>query len=172
MSTCSRAISTPFGDFTITATADGVRAVAFGSLPLSDEMGAADTGAVAGAEARSDTGAMAVLDQAAGQLVQYFSGQRRVFTVPLDMPDMPPFQSRALAAMQRIGYGDTATYAQLAAEAGNPKAARAAGSACANNPIPIIIPCHRVVPTSGGTGNYGGGAQLKERLLHFEGQAN
>lgn len=164
MSTFSRTISTPFGDFTITATADGIRAVAFGSRPLIDELGAADTGA--------EPGAAAMLDQAEAQLGEYFSGQRREFTLPLDLPGLSPFHARALAAMQQIGYGDTATYAEVAAAAGSPKAARAAGSACAKNPVPIVIPCHRVVPTSGGMGNYGGGAQLKEQLLHFEAQGN
>jgi methylated-DNA-[protein]-cysteine S-methyltransferase len=99
----------------------------------------------------------------AGEVVD-FSG------FPVDLGKQPPFRTRVLEACRRIPYGRTMTYAQLAAKAGNPHAARAAGSAMSHNPVPIIIPCHRVLRTGGGLGGFSspGGVSLKERLLAME----
>lgn len=103
------------------------------------------------------------------QLEEYFAGERREFTLPLDLGSASGFRLRALEAMGRIPYGETVTYAELAGRAGNPRAPRAAGHACATNPIPIVLPCHRVLGSDGRLHGYGGGLHVKERLLRLEG---
>lgn len=87
----------------------------------------------------------------------------------VDLSLLSPFEQRALEALQRIPRGEVRTYAWLAREAGNPAAIRAAGNACAKNPIPFVVPCHRVVPSSGGVGSYGYGSPMKRELLSREG---
>jgi methylated-DNA-[protein]-cysteine S-methyltransferase len=110
------------------------------------------------------------LDQERRELEDYFEGRRQKFDVPVDWSlTAPGFRNRALHAVARIPFGKTKTYAEIAKEAGNPRAFRAAGTACGYNPIPLIVPCHRVVPSSGGIGNYGGGPELKRALLDLEG---
>src|SRR5512132_753872 len=110
------------------------------------------------------------LDEERRELEEYFEGRRTEFDVPVDWTlTAPGFRIRALPAVARIPYGRTKTYAEIAESAGNARAFRAAGTACGHNPIPIIVPCHRVVPSSGGVGNYGGGAEMKRGLLDFEG---
>jgi methylated-DNA-[protein]-cysteine S-methyltransferase len=103
------------------------------------------------------------------ELEQYFAGQRREFTIPLDWAGATGFRLRALEAMSRLPYGETVTYGELAARAGNPRAARAAGHACATNPIPIVVPCHRVIGSDGTLHGYTGGLRYKEFLLRLEG---
>ena len=110
------------------------------------------------------------LDQERRELEDYFEGRRHDFDVPVDWSlTSPGFRSRALHAVARIPYGKTKTYTQIAKTAGNPRAFRAAGTACGHNPIPLIVPCHRVVQSGGGIGNYGGGPEMKEALLELEG---
>jgi methylated-DNA-[protein]-cysteine S-methyltransferase len=110
------------------------------------------------------------LDEERRELEEYFEGRRTEFDVPVDWTlTSPGFRSRALHAVARIPYGRTKTYAEIAESAGNARAFRAAGTACGHNPIPLIVPCHRVVPSSGGVGNYGGGSEMKRGLLDFEG---
>jgi methylated-DNA-[protein]-cysteine S-methyltransferase len=110
------------------------------------------------------------LDEERRELDEYFEGRRREFDVPVDWSlTSPGFRSRALHAVARIPYGKTRTYAEIAKSAGNARAFRAAGTACGHNPIPLIVPCHRVVPSSGGVGSYGGGPEMKRGLLDFEG---
>ena len=96
------------------------------------------------------------------------AGKRFRITLDLSLAH-GDFRRRALEAARRIPPGETATYGDLAAEAGSPRAARAVGSAMATNPIPIVVPCHRVVPSTGGLGNYGGGVEIKALLLDLEG---
>jgi methylated-DNA-[protein]-cysteine S-methyltransferase len=103
------------------------------------------------------------------QLEEYFAGERRVFTMPLDLSAARGFRLRALEAMGRVPYGETVTYSELAARAGNPRAARAAGHTCATNPIPIVLPCHRILGRDGGLHGFTGGIHLKEQLLRLEG---
>ncbi|MFC3849450.1 methylated-DNA--[protein]-cysteine S-methyltransferase [Corynebacterium hansenii] len=119
-----------------------------------------------------DPDARAILDVARRQLTEYFAGERREFDVPLDVDLGDGFRGRALAALTRVPFGETVTYGGLADAAGYPKAARAAGTACSTNPLAIFIPCHRVVPASGGIGKYGGGEPMKRALLELEGTAN
>lgn len=109
------------------------------------------------------------LDDVRRELDEYFDHRRRDFDLALDWRLSHGFRSKVLHNIARIPYGKTATYAEMAAEAGSPNAYRAAGSACGSNPIPVVVPCHRVVATGGGLGGYGGGVDLKEYLLHFEG---
>jgi methylated-DNA-[protein]-cysteine S-methyltransferase len=110
------------------------------------------------------------LDEERRELEQYFEGKRDHFEVPVDWALTPAgFRNRALHAVARIPYGKVKTYTEIAKAAGSPRAFRAAGTACGHNPIPVIVPCHRVVPSSGGIGNYGGGPDMKRALLDFEG---
>jgi len=101
------------------------------------------------------------------QLDEYFAGERKVFDLDL-APDATPFQASVLEALQCIPYGETRTYAEIAATIGNPKAVRAVGGANGNNPIPIIIPCHRVVGSNGTLTGFGGGLDTKRFLLDLE----
>jgi methylated-DNA-[protein]-cysteine S-methyltransferase len=113
--------------------------------------------------------APAQLDLARRELDLYFEGRLRDFDLPLDWQLSKDFRRRALRAVARIPYGKTRTYMQVATSAGNERAVRAAGSACGSNPIPIVVPCHRVLRTGGGLGGYGGGLPMKESLLKLEG---
>lgn len=110
------------------------------------------------------------LDLERRELDEYFEGRRENFDVPVDWSLTPKgFRNRALHAVARIPYGRTKTYAEIAKAAGNPRAFRAAGTACGHNPVPLIVPCHRVVQSGGGIGNYGGGPEMKRALLDLEG---
>lgn len=112
--------------------------------------------------------AMPVLTQARHQLDEYFDGRRHQFELPLDWTLTTAFRREVLRATVAIPYGQTASYREVATVAGRPKAVRAAGSALATNPLPIIVPCHRVLRTDGGIGQYLGGAAAKRRLLTLE----
>jgi methylated-DNA-[protein]-cysteine S-methyltransferase len=113
--------------------------------------------------------APARLDEVRRELEEYFESERKDFDLPLDWRLSRGFRSKVLHHIARIPYGETATYAEMAARAGSPTAFRAAGSACGSNPIPLVVPCHRVVATGGGLGGYGGGIEVKEYLLRLEG---
>lgn len=105
----------------------------------------------------------------ARELEQYFSGKRKAFDVDVDLSGLTPFQSRVLAATAKIPFGEVSTYGTVAKRAGNPKASRAAGGALNSNPIPIVVPCHRVVGSTGALVGYAGGLDAKKRLLAIEG---
>jgi len=110
------------------------------------------------------------LDEERRELEEYFDGKRDQFDVPVDWALTPSgFRNRALHAVARIPFGETRTYGQIAKQAGNERASRAAGTACGRNAIPLIVPCHRVVQSGGGVGNYGGGPEMKRALLDLEG---
>ena len=109
------------------------------------------------------------LDEPRRELDEYFEGTRRRFEVPLDWRLTRGFTRRVLEATARIPYGATATYKQVATEAGNALAFRAAGNALGSNPIPIIVPCHRILHSGGGLGGYTGGLDRKRVLLGVEG---
>lgn len=110
--------------------------------------------------------------EACRQLVEYLHGMRQLFDLSLDMSGIPAFQQEALKATLAIPYGQTATYAEIAAAISHPSAARAVGGAEATNPIPLVIPCHRVVGSDGKLHGYGGpgGISLKAKLLELENQ--
>ncbi|MGH9025496.1 MAG: methylated-DNA--[protein]-cysteine S-methyltransferase [Acidimicrobiia bacterium] len=109
------------------------------------------------------------LDPVRRELDEYFAGQRRQFDVPLDWTLTRGFGRKVLEITNRIPYGSTSTYRVVAGQAGSPRGARAAGNALGANPIPVIVPCHRVLHTTGGLGGYGGGLENKEFLLRLEG---
>jgi methylated-DNA-[protein]-cysteine S-methyltransferase len=113
--------------------------------------------------------APARLDDARRQLDLYFEGKLTEFELPLDWRLSKDFRLRALRAIARIPYGQTRSYTQIAGSAGNERAVRAAGTACGSNPIPIVVPCHRVLRSGGALGGYGGGLPMKEALLELEG---
>ena len=108
------------------------------------------------------------LDRAARELDEYFAGGRRAFDLPLDFRLSSGFRRSVLAHLPDIGYGRTESYAQVAAAAGSPRAVRAVGSACASNPLPLVVPCHRVVRSDGSFGGYRGGPEAKRLLLTLE----
>jgi methylated-DNA-[protein]-cysteine S-methyltransferase len=108
-------------------------------------------------------------DDARRELDEYFAGERRRFDLRLDRRLMQPFAAEVLAATSRVGYGQLATYGEIAARIGRPTAARAVGAALGSNPIPIVVPCHRVVGAGGKLTGYAGGLHRKERLLALEG---
>jgi methylated-DNA-[protein]-cysteine S-methyltransferase len=104
-------------------------------------------------------------------LAAYLEGEGTRLDLPVDLRLMrAPFRRQVLETLHReVGRGETVTYGALAARAGHPRAARAVGSACARNPVPIVVPCHRVLPGAGGIGSYGGGPERKRALLELEG---
>ncbi|MEW6747303.1 MAG: methylated-DNA--[protein]-cysteine S-methyltransferase [Planctomycetota bacterium] len=102
------------------------------------------------------------------QLSEYFAGDRRLFELPI-RPLGSAFQQRIWRCLERIPYGETRSYGEVAEAAGAPRAARAVGLACGANPLPIVIPCHRVLAAGGRPGGFGGGLELKRRLLELEG---
>jgi methylated-DNA-[protein]-cysteine S-methyltransferase len=108
------------------------------------------------------------LEPVARELRSYLDGSTREFTFPLD-PRGTPFQMSVWEALQEIPYGQVRSYASVAARIGKPRAVRAVGAANGSNPIPILIPCHRVIGSNGTLTGYGGGLGLKERLLRLEG---
>jgi methylated-DNA-[protein]-cysteine S-methyltransferase len=111
----------------------------------------------------------APLDPVRRELEEYFAGRRRAFDVDLDWSLIGPFGMRVLRVTSEIPYGGVLSYAEVAAEAGSPRGSRAAGNALGSNPIPIVIPCHRVLRSGGALGGYGGGLDRKRWLLTLEG---
>lgn len=112
--------------------------------------------------------APARLDEERRELDAYFSGRRRAFELPIDWQLSHGFLLRARKEIAAIPYGETRTYTDLARGAGNERAVRAAGSACSRNPIPLVVPCHRVLRSDGSLGGYAGGLEMKQRLLELE----
>jgi methylated-DNA-[protein]-cysteine S-methyltransferase len=109
------------------------------------------------------------IERARRELAEYFAGRRRDFDLELDLRGTPEFHRRVLAQLRGVGYGETTTYGALAARVGSPRAARAVGTVMNRNPLPIVLPCHRVVGASGSLVGYGGGLERKEWLLRLEG---
>lgn len=158
-----RSIDTPVGKLLLAATDQGLVRVAYASEghdSVLTTLAQSISPRVLNAPAR--------LDAAAREIDEYFTGGRVSFDMPLDLRLSRGFRREVLAQLLGIGYGKTATYAWVAAAAGNPKAVRAAGSACATNPIPVVIPCHRVVRSDGTIGRYAGGSDIKKALLALE----
>ena len=159
-----RTVDTPVGPLLLAATEQGLVRVAY-----------PNQGHDAVLQALADRVSPRVLhapgrlDPVARQLDDYFAGRRQRFDVPLDWRLLTGFRSTVLHHLAiDVDYGHTASYAALAALAGNPKAVRAVGSACATNPLPVVVPCHRVVRSDGAIGNYAGGVEAKRTLLELE----
>ena len=161
-----RTVDSPVGSLLLAATEAGLVRVAYASEGH-------DTVLQALADRISPRvlNAPARLDGAARELDEYFAGQRRGFELPLDWQLSAGFRRAVLSHLGDIGYGQTASYAAVAALAGNPKAVRAAASACATNPLPLVVPCHRVIYSDGRIGRYLGGPEAKRALLLLEAAA-
>jgi len=147
-------IDSPIGLITVIANDLGVSQIWFGDLE--------DNG-YGTACARTN------LSDAVDQLRDYFDGNRTTFTMPIDRQHRRGFRGEVLDALERVQFGSVVTYGELARRSGRPNAARAVGTAMATNPIAIVVPCHRVIPSSGGIGKFGGGLSAKEWLLRLEG---
>lgn len=157
-------LESPLGTLLIAVTDRGVVRVAYpdeGRDRVLDELAAQVSPRILAAPERTDA--------ARRELEEYLAGTRRVFDVPVDWALVHGFATRVLRATARLPFGATSTYGQVAAEAGSPRAARAAGNALGSNPIPIIVPCHRVLHADGGLGGYSGGLERKRYLLQLEG---
>jgi methylated-DNA-[protein]-cysteine S-methyltransferase len=158
-----RTIDTPVGDLLLAATEQGLVRVAYarqGHDKVLESLAALISPRVLRAPDR--------LDEVARQFEQYFAGQRRAFDLPLDWRLSRGFRRDVLAHLPDIAYGHTASYAEVAAAAGSPRAVRAVGTACASNPLPVVVPCHRVVRSDGTAGGYVGGLEAKTTLLTLE----
>ena len=159
-----RTVDTPVGPLLLAATEQGLVRVAYpnqGHDAVLQALADRISPRVLHAPAR--------LDPVARQLDDYFAGRRRRFDVPLDWRLSTGFRSTVLHHLATdVDYGRTASYAALAALAGNPRAVRAVGTACATNPLPVVVPCHRVVRSDGAIGNYAGGVEAKRTLLDLE----
>jgi len=149
-------IDTPIGPLALTAGSAGLVRIDFGPIARASDPG-------------DDPAAEAVLSQAEAELSEYFAGKRQTFTVALDRSGRRGFRGEVLSHLEDVPYGETISYGELAAESGRPGAARAVGTAMATNPLPIVVPCHRVTRAGGVMGNYGGGVDTKEQLLRLEG---
>jgi methylated-DNA-[protein]-cysteine S-methyltransferase len=162
-STYTKTLSTAVGSITVRCSDHGLREVT-----LNGVSGRARAGAV---EANGQKAAGARLaHRAARELEEYFAGKRQRFEVPLDL-DGTVFQKKVWAALRTIPYGETRSYGDIARQVGNPRGARAVGMANHDNPIAIIVPCHRVIASDGGLGGYGGGLKTKSYLLWHEQQS-
>ena len=161
-----RTIATPVGELLLAGTGRGLVRVAF-PRQGHDEVLASLAQTVSPRILR----APGRLDQASRQLGEYFDGRRTVFDLPLDFRLATGFRRAVLAHLPAIPYGRTESYAQVAAATGSPKAVRAVGTACARNPLPVVVPCHRVVRSDGTAGGYAGGPDAKHVLLTLESAA-
>lgn len=161
-----RTVDSPVGSLLVAATRDGVVRVAF---EVEDHERVLESlGTTIGPRILRGGERLDVL---ARELDDYFAGHRRGFDVPLDLRLARGFRRAVLQHLEEIPYGATESYAQVAVAAGSPRAVRAVGSACATNPLPIVIPCHRVLRSDGALGGYLGGLPAKERLLALEAAA-
>ena len=158
-----RTTDSPVGPLLLAATPAGLVRVAFEREHHDDVLMELST-AISPRILRSPRG----VDDVARQLDEYFAGRRRVFEVPVDLQLSKGFRRAVLEHLREIPYGVTESYTAVAGAAGNPGAVRAAGSACATNPIPLVVPCHRVVRRDGTYGQYRGGTEAKHALLTLE----
>jgi methylated-DNA-[protein]-cysteine S-methyltransferase len=151
------------GPLSVAATDRGVVKIVFSTGPRSDFHAWLDTHAAGAARVR----ALPILDEAVKQLRDYFAGTLSVFTLPLDLRGTE-FQLRVWQKLREIPYGETITYGELAERLTQPGAQRAVGLANGANPVPIVVPCHRVIAAGGRLGGFGGGLDAKRRLLALE----
>jgi methylated-DNA-[protein]-cysteine S-methyltransferase len=162
-----RIVDTPVGPLLLAATEQGLVRVAYPNQGHD-----AVLQALADRVSPRVLHAPARLDPVARELDDYFAGRRQRFDLPLDWRLSTGFRSTVLHHLATdVDYGRTASYGALAALAGNPKAVRAVGTACATNPLPVVVPCHRVVRSDGAIGNYAGGVEAKRTLLELEAAA-
>ncbi len=161
-----RTVDSPVGPLLLAATTEGLVRIAFereGHDAVLARLATAISPRVLRAAHR--------LDPVATQLDEYFAGHRRAFEIPTDLQLAHGFRRTVLDRLRAIPYGTTASYTAIAVAAGSPRATRAVGSACATNPLPLVVPCHRVVRSDGSIGQYGGGPEIKRALLAMEAAA-
>jgi methylated-DNA-[protein]-cysteine S-methyltransferase len=156
-------IDSPVGPLLVAATERGVCRISFDPEPERDLEALASA---FGARVLRTPGPV---EEARRELDQYFDGRRRAFELPIDLTTLPVFQRTVLEELVRVPFGQVETYGGLAARVGRPRAARAVGGALNRNPVPIVVPCHRVVGSTGKLVGYGGGLERKESLLVLEG---
>jgi methylated-DNA-[protein]-cysteine S-methyltransferase len=158
-----RTVDTPVGTLLLAATPVGLVRVAYdveGHDAVLARLATTVSPRILAAPAR--------LDDAAHQLDEYFAKRRTTFALPVDLRLTEGFRRNVVEHLRDIGYGRRESYAAVAAAIGHPRAVRAVGTACAHNPLPVVIPCHRVVRSNGATGQYVGGPVAKLRLLDLE----
>ncbi len=161
-----RVVDSPVGRLLLAATPEGLVRVAFdreGHEAVLAELALAVSPRILQSPRR--------LEEVARQLDEYFAGHRHRFEVPIDLQLVHGFRRTVLDRLGDIAYGATASYAAVAAAAGSPAAVRAVGTACAVNPVPVVLPCHRVVRSDGSIGQYRGGTEAKRTLLAMEAAA-
>jgi methylated-DNA-[protein]-cysteine S-methyltransferase len=155
-------VDSPLGPLLVAATPRGLVRLSYGAegQVLED---------LAGRVSPRILEAPARLDEVRRELDEYFDGHRSEFDLPIDWSLTRGFTGKVLRATAQIDFGKTSTYAEVAGRAGSPRAVRAAGNALGANPIPVVVPCHRVLRTGGALGGYTGGVERKEFLLRLEG---
>jgi methylated-DNA-[protein]-cysteine S-methyltransferase len=155
-------VDSPLGPLVVAATQRGLARVSYGDEDaVLLELAAKLSPRILESPAR--------LDVARRELAEYFEGKRQTFDLPLDWSLTRGFASKVLRQTARIPFGQTSTYAEVAGRAGSPRAVRAAGNALGANPMPVVVPCHRVLRTGGALGGYTGGIERKQFLLGLEG---
>ncbi|WP_446665124.1 methylated-DNA--[protein]-cysteine S-methyltransferase [Flexivirga sp. B27] len=161
-----RTIDSPLGALLLAATERGLVRVAYEREDFDRVLGT-----IADRVSPRILRSTARLDDAARELDEYFASHRTTFDLPLDHALSSGFRAEVQRSLPSIGYGRTASYGEVATLVGRPKAVRAVGTACATNPLPIVVPCHRVVRSDGSLGQYVGGVDAKTTLLTMEGAA-
>ncbi|RLP67746.1 methylated-DNA--[protein]-cysteine S-methyltransferase [Mycetocola reblochoni] len=156
-------LDTPLGGVLVAATERGLVRVAFDTEGTEQVL--ETLAARIGARILFAPGSF---EETSRQLDQYFTGRRREFSLGLDRRLSTGFRRTVQVALPELPYGTTVSYGRLAATVGNPRAVRAVGTACATNPLPIVVPCHRVIRSDGRLGGYVGGEQAKSRLIELE----
>ena len=166
--TCPRAswshVQSPIGQLSVAVSAKGVCEIGFGWIE--DDVNFAGRLIERGYQPVRDDKA---IERVASELNAYLSGEQERFNVPVDLSGLTEFSRSVLAATASVPFGETRTYGEIARSIGQPGASRAVGNALNKNPVPLIVPCHRIVPTGGGIGNYAGTPQVKAQLLALEG---
>jgi methylated-DNA-[protein]-cysteine S-methyltransferase len=156
-------VDTPIGTLLIAATERGFCRIAYDAEPEQELDGLARAFGVRVLRSAPP------IDPARRQLDEYFEGHRERFELPLDIAVLADFNRRVLGELARVPYGEVVTYGELAARSARPRAARAVGTVMNRNPLPIVLPCHRVIGANGKLVGYGGGLERKEALLRLEG---
>ncbi|SFL09656.1 methylated-DNA--[protein]-cysteine S-methyltransferase [Geodermatophilus ruber] len=158
-----RTLDSPLGSLLLAATPAGLVTIAY-AVQDHDAVLASLATRISPRVIRTGLG----LDETARQIDEYFAGRRHTFDTPIDLQLARGFRRTVLQHLRQVGYGTTTSYAGLAAAAGSPNAVRAVGTACATNPLPIVLPCHRVIRSDGSPGHYVGGDAAKTALLALE----
>jgi methylated-DNA-[protein]-cysteine S-methyltransferase len=156
-------VDSPIGPLLVAASARGLLRISFDAAPEEELERLAQ---IAGPRVLRSS---SQVDGARRELDEYFEGRRHAFDLAIDLRGLTPFGKLVLMELARVPFGETATYGDLAARAGKPKAARAVGTIMNRNPVPIVLPCHRIIGADGSLVGYGGGLERKVALLRLEG---